>query len=175
MSELNKPDLSWPPEGFQELGDIKNLSAQAISKDPHTAKVIGASYTIEISALQRDDKKDYIYSFQIDAWEYTINNESREFPILSFVLKPDAGYRGIGNIKTYSCPVKTTRKSSQRTYMAALSMLRSISDGIVPDLEQYLKIYKIHPSQKKLYERERDVAKRFFELFDKTKRERSSL
>ena len=171
MSELKYSDLLWPPENFKELNEVTDLSAQAISKDPQTAKVIGASYSIEVSPLTMRDKKIYIYSFQIDGWEYTINNESREYPILSFVLKSDRGYSGVKNIKSLSCPIKTTHRSAQRTMMAAASILRHIKEGVVPDMEQSLKLHKIHPSQKRIYESQREAARRFFEFFDKTKKE----
>ena len=55
--------------------------------------------------------------------------------------------------------------------MAAASILRHIKEGVVLDMEQSLKLHKIHPSQKRLYESQREAARRFFEFFDKTKKE----
>jgi hypothetical protein len=156
MSKSEFAGGAWPPRGWKKLNEISKLSGQAIIKDPQSAQVNGLSFKIEPLPVYKNNTRTHIYSFQIDGWEYSINNDSREFPVLHFLLKEKDAV-GLSNsilsdIKAYARPVRVTPRSSQRTLMAALLMIKQIINGQVPDAERTLKLYKIHPSQRSLYE-----------------------
>ncbi len=158
MCKFEALGVSWPPCGWEQLGTIKETSAQAIVKEPASARVAGLTYNIEpLPVYQKNNKRIFVYSLQIDAWEYTIQNESREYPILSFMFqeKPEKDVPQnfyISDIKTKSRPVIVTERSAHRAMMAALFMMKQISVSQVPDAERILRLYKIHPTQRSLYE-----------------------
>ena len=157
MCRFEALGVSWPPRGWKQLGHIKKTSGQAITKDPASAQVTGLVYNIDPTPVYRDNNRHSIaYAIHIDGWEYTIHNESREYPVLSFMLqeRPDpatAKNLYISNIKTKSRPVRVTERSAHRCLMAALFMMKQINGEQVPDIERVLRLYKIHPSQRSLY------------------------
>ncbi|MEM6811397.1 MAG: hypothetical protein AAF549_02910 [Pseudomonadota bacterium] len=184
MSEYNQSGSDWPPKGWRELGIIKKLSEQAIFKDPYSAKVIGLSYKIEPAPVIKNNIRYNLYNIQIDGWEYTINNESREFPVLSFLLAEKEGEgivcdSMISKIKTHSRSVINTKNSGQRALNAALYFIEEINNGSVPDFDQVLKLYKIHPSQRRLYRDTKTNSRKFFSalsfLSDKDKKHRKAV
>lgn len=158
MCKFKALGISWPPRGWEQLRTIQQTTAQAITKDPASARVAGLTYDVEtLPVYQKNNKRAFVYAIQIDGWEYTINNESREFPILSFMLqeRPDKSmskHFHMSDIKTKSRPIGLTERSAHRSLMAALFMMKQIVCGQVPDADRVLRLYKIHPSQRSLYE-----------------------
>lgn len=158
MCKFKKLNVSWPPLGWEQLRAIKTSSAQAILKDPASARVLGLTYNIEPLPLYLKSKERvFVYDIQIEGWEYNIQNESREFPVLSFTLRSRPNGKSpknyyISNIKVKARPLTLTERSAHRAYMAALFMMKQIISSQVPDSERILKFYKIHPTQKSLYE-----------------------
>lgn len=158
MCRFKALGVSWPPRGWKQLGYIETSSGQAISKDPLSARVTGLVYNIEPSPVYRKNStRIFVYSVRIDGWEYTIHNESREYPVLSFSLQerldpdvPKDFY--ISDIRTKSRVIRITERSAHRSLMAALFMMKQINNAQVPDIERVLRLYKIHPSQRSLYE-----------------------
>lgn len=158
MCKFKALGLSWPPRGWEALASIETTSGQAIIKDPASAVVAGLTYNIEpLPVYQKNNQRIFIYSLHIDGWEYTIQNESREYPILSFMFqeRPDKNTPKnfyISDIKSQSRPVIVTERSAHRSMMAALFMMKQIASNQVPDAERILRLYKIHPTQRSLYE-----------------------
>lgn len=161
MSRISKLDTSWPPCGWERLSDIKKLEAQAIVKDPVLAKIVGLTYKIEpIPVYLKNNRRSYIYRLSIDGWKYSIQNKSHEYSILSFDIRARANKslsrnNFISNIKTKSQPLILNRLSAERTYNAALFMMKQIESGQVLDYNRVLRLYKIHPTQRSLYELDR--------------------
>ncbi len=80
MCRFEALGVSWPPRGWKQLRHIEKTSGQAITKDPASAQVTGLVYNIEPAPIYRDSNTRLIaYDIQIDGWEYTIHNESREY------------------------------------------------------------------------------------------------
>lgn len=158
MCKFSALGVSWPPRGWEQLGSIEKTSGQAVIKDPASARVAGLTYNIEpLPVYQKNNQRTLIYSLQIDGWEYNIHNESREFPVLSFIFqaRPDKSLPKnfyMSDIKTKSRPVIITERSAHRSMMAALFMMKQIINGRVPDTNRILRLYKIHPTQRSLYE-----------------------
>ena len=158
MLRDNTLGTSWPPRGWESLEFVKNLSAQAIVKDPISATIEGAYYKIEpIPTFGKNSKQIDIYHLEINGWQYSIQNESHEYKILSFMFRGHCDQsitkeRLISDIRTKSRPVLLTRRSANRSYIAATLMIKQILSGKVPDYERVLRLYKIHPTQRSLYE-----------------------
>jgi len=158
MSRNNNLGSSWPPRGWEQLGFVQKLSAQAIAKDPMLATIEGAYYRIEpIPVFSKDNSKAYLYRLEINGWKYSIQNESHEYKILSFMFhdKPNKTApkeKYLSDIRTKSRPLLLNRRSASRTYMAATLMIKQILSNKVPDYERVLRLYKIHPTQRSLYE-----------------------
>lgn len=154
MSKSRIVDFAWPPRCWQSLKNIRNLSGQAIVKNPASAQVYGLSYLIEPIPVRRHDGiSEYIYHFHIEGWEYSIQNESREFPVMSFLLseKTSMGFINsplLSDIKIFSRKIQTNKQLAKRTMLAAYFIMKQISNGIVPDVDRALKLYKMHPLQK---------------------------
>ncbi len=158
MSRHDKLGISWPPCGWDGLGFIKTLNAQAVAKDPMMATIVGLSYEIEpIPVYLKNHKKNYIYHLKIEGWKYSIQNESRGYSVLSFNFQERLNKflpknKFISDIRTKSRPFILNERSAQRAYMAAIFMIKQIESGQVPDYKRILRLYKIHPSQRSLYE-----------------------
>lgn len=169
MCKFKALGISWPPQGWDQLEHIKNSNGQSLSKDPASAMVTGLSYNIEpIPVYQKNRAANadptFVYAVQIDGWEYNIHNESREYPVLSFMLQartdpscPKESY--LSNIKTQARPLHLTSRSARRAMIAALFIMKQINSGQVPDAERILRLYKIHPTQRSLYEIDNRPAK----------------
>ena len=157
MSPSDLSDSVWPPKGWKEFSDITLLNNQTIFKDPHTSKLSGLCYSIEPIPVFKKKSRTFIYNIAIESWEYSINNESSEFPVLSFLIGeryaiPQMTERIIENIKSFSRPIESTPLSSQRSLMAALFFIKQINNDYMPDIEKTLSLYKIHPSQRTEYQ-----------------------
>ena len=160
MCSFKTLGVSWPPSGWEQFKEIEYSSRQAIVKDPATARVVGLSYAVEFLPLyHRNDVRELVYAIQIDGWEYTIRNESREYPILSFVLRGKSKHvpdrcEQIADIRVKSCQWPCSRRLADRVVRASLFFMKQINGSSVPDVEKVLKLYKIHPDQKKMYDLE---------------------
>ena len=157
MCKFKTLGVPWPPKGWEQLSIIKKTGAQTIHKDPVSAVVTGLSYTIDpCPHLLGPNHRRFSYQFSLMEWNYNIYNESGEYPVLSFTLwdRPEKGPKHyyMSDIRTQARPLALTHRSAQRTYMAALFLMKQINSDIVPDTERLLRLYKIHPSQRSLYE-----------------------
>jgi hypothetical protein len=158
MNQFKKLGAPWPPRGWKPLDVITDYKGQTLSKDPRTAKVTGISFIIEPTALQaRDCHNIYAYRINIAGWEYNIQNESREFPILSFTVRdridrylPKEYY--LEDIKSKSRPIRVTERSAHRAVSAAVFIIKQINTDAIVDTDRVLRLYKIHPSQRSLYD-----------------------
>lgn len=138
----------WPPRGWKQLGNISKPEGQALAKDIRTARIHGLSYRIGTAAVHDGAQTVHRYAMTIEAWEYSILNESYEYPILSFdlmdrldLLTPREHY--VTDIKVMARPVQASRLASRRAVTAAIFLIRQIELGIVPDVERVLGIYRL--------------------------------
>lgn len=158
MCEFKALGLSWPPRGWEQLRHIKKTTGQSVTKDPALARVAGLAYAIEPIPFYKGKKiRSIVYSIEITGWEYTIHNDSREFPVLSFLLqeRPDRSAPKdfyISDLKTMAHPIRITERSVHRALMAASFMIKQINGDKVPNIGKILRLYKIHPSQRSLYD-----------------------
>ena len=171
MSNKTMQGIFWPPRGWRSLEFVKNLKAQAIAKDPMAATITGLHYKIEvIPGYLSNGDKTYRYHFSINGWQYSIQNESHEYSILSFDFCERLDLRAskdnfISNIKVKSRPILLTERNAARALTAAIFFIKQISSQKVPDYNRVLRLYKIHPNQRNLYtspsnERRKSVKKR---------------
>ena len=176
MSHLEKSEYVWPPQGWAQLEKIAQLSGQTIVKDAYHGTISGFSYHIEPTPIiAKDNQQRYLYHFQIDGWEYDINNASREYPILSFTLKErDVGGEvalSLSHIRIKARPFIKTKLSAHRLFKAALFFIQKINDNETIHYLSILEQFKIHPKQKYLYHKKEmspcPVTKIFMSLFDK--------
>ena len=122
------------------------------------ARVTGLTYRIEPLPFYKGKKvRATVYAVEISGWEYTIHNESREYPVLSFLLqeRPDSSAPKdfyISELKTMAQPVRVTERSAHRGVMTANFLIKQINGGKVPDTNRILMLYKIHPAQRSLYD-----------------------
>lgn len=156
MSQTEFSGGVWPPRGWEQFKNIELLSYQTIYKDPISATVTGLCYKVEPIMVFNKKIRTCVYNVTIERWEYSINNDSQDLPVLSFLLgeakvMPMARELVVENIKVCSRPIKTTAKSSHRVLMAALSLMRHINNDHHPDVNNLLRLYKLHPSQGRSY------------------------
>ena len=161
MFHLDQSEYVWPPRGWIKLDKIQKLSGHTIVKDPVFAKVSGIFYKIQPTPIISKNNKDkFSYQFDIEGWEYDINNTSREYSILSFVLKERISKLQnrflLTDIRSNGRPLKSTQIISHRVLSAALHFIREIDKGNAPDRRNTLLLYKVHPSQKELYSPRKD-------------------
>ena len=158
MCRFKTLGMSWPPRGWDQLRHIKASEGQSVIKDPASARVYGLSYMIEPLPYSLGKKiNKAIYLIEIEGWEYNIHNDSREYPILSFILqeRPDDDAPKdfyISALKAMSLQLRVTERSAHRAFMAANFLMKQIANNQVPDAERILRLYKIHPLQRALYE-----------------------
>lgn len=160
MGRFESMNMLWPPAGWGQFGDIQSSSGQAVAKDIGKARIFGLQYHIDSTPLFRNDEKLFRHDIHIDGWEYSILNESIEYPVLSFSLldkfDPDLPKECfIADIRSYSSHIPHTRRSANRAVSAALFFIRQIANGSVPDVNRVLRIYKLHPNQAFLYRNDR--------------------
>lgn len=156
----------WPPRGWTSLGGVKQLSGQSLAKDIDTARVRGLVYRIVSDPIQTTDEHFYIHRVRIDGWEYTIQNDSSEFPILSFSLMdrfddniPEEYY--VSAIKTMSCPVELSERTVRRTMSLFRFLIRQIDNGVVPDVDRVMRMYRLHPLQLYLQNKIKKTARKW--------------
>ena len=160
MSSNNTLGAFWPPRGWDRLSFLKKLSGQALHKDIVHATITGLYYKIDpVPVYLQNNKRSYVYRVNIEGWDYSIQNDSREYHVLSFDMserfnKSLSKDYFISNIKTQSHSFALNQRSASRAYMAAVIMMRQIDNGQVPDYERILRLHKIHPSHRNLYVQE---------------------
>ena len=171
MGRLESLNIVWPPTGWGQFTNVKSSSGQAVAKDISRARIFGLQYRIDSMPLFKEDRKLFRHDIHIDGWEYSILNESTEYPVLSFSLLdrfdltlPRECF--VTGIKTYSSHIPHTRRSASRAVSAALFLIRQITGGNVPDINRVLRIYKLHPNQAFLYRHDRMLEPDLKRAFD---------
>ena len=152
MYLFKKQGMPWPPVGWKHFSSIKKSCGQALSKDPRTAMIHGLSYNVEASPVYLDNRElSHIYAIRIDGWTYSIQNESQEYPVMSFTLLDKA--RGeiqkapyLSNLKIQSRLCDVNEGKAHRAIMAALFFMKQVEGKNVPDYEQVLRLYRLTPN-----------------------------
>lgn len=143
---------AWPPRGWKQLGSITQLNGQALAKDIRTAKIFGLGFRIESEPLYQMESRFYRHKIQIDGWQYSILNESSEYPVLSCVITDRHDIRHpresfVSDIRIMAKPVENRPVIVRRVIMAAQLLIKQIQMGQVPDHERVLSIYHLHPKR----------------------------
>ncbi len=181
MGRFENTHIVWPPAGWSQFASVQSSSGQSVAKDISTARIFGLQYRIESMPLFKNDTKLFRHDIRIDGWEYSILNESTEYPVLSFSLldKFDMSLPRecfITDIQTYATAIPHTRRSASRAVSAALFLIKQINRGQVPDVGRVLRIYKLHPTQAFLYRGDRilgaDLKRAFSDVKNFAQRER---
>lgn len=154
MDSFKALGVPWPPRGWEGFGATQRASGQAIVKNPSEAKITGIQYSINPvpRAGSRDEDCSFLYAVEFVAWEYTIYNNSQEFPIISFVLKeqyaPNNNHRlSIDDVKIQAQNIKITDEIAERVMMASLYFIRQVENGNVPDWARILRFYRLAPAR----------------------------
>jgi hypothetical protein len=160
MGRFESTHIVWPPAGWSQFASVQASSGQSVAKDIGTARIYGLHYQIDSMPLFKNDTKLFRHDIHIHGWEYSILNESTEYPVLSFSLldKFDMSLPRecfITDIQTYASAIPHTRRSAARAVSAALFFIKQIGRGQVPDVNRVLRIYKLHPTQAFLYRGDR--------------------
>lgn len=143
---------AWPPRGWQQLGSITQMHGQALAKDIRTAKIFGLGFRIDSEPLYQMEARFYRHKIQIDGWQYSILNESSEYPVLSLVITDRHDIRlpresFVSDIRIMAKPVENRPVIVRRAVMAAQLLIKQIQMGQVPDHERVLSIYHLHPKR----------------------------
>lgn len=159
MGRFENMNIHWPPVGWLQFAEVTASSGRAVAKDISRGKIFGLQYTIESVPLFKMDMKLFRHDILVEGWEYTILNESIEYPVLSFSLYDRFDLEVdkecfVTDIRCYSTPMPHTQRSVNRAVSAAIFMIKQITDGQVPDVNRVLNAYKLHPNQAKAYLRE---------------------
>ncbi len=159
MCEFKAMGVPWPPQGWDHFKIIHATHGQSIHKDPKNARIVGLQYHIQPvpGAPKSAQRNDYSYALSIGGWEYTISDDSKEFPILSFYLKDKgAGERAadlfLSQLKVDSKLVAVTKPVVDRALMASLFFIRQIQNNRVPDWNRILKFYRLRENCNSLKE-----------------------
>jgi len=170
MSSIES-SLLWPPKGWPQFDQIEKSFGQAVAKSISSARIYGLSYKIETVPLVRQETRLLCHHIAIDGWEYSILNESTEYPVLSFTVtdrfdmaQPQECF--LSDIRSYSSAIPHTRRSASRVVSAALFLIHQIENGQVPDVNRVLRVYKLHPSQAFLYKKDRPLSLNLQKAFE---------
>lgn len=162
MGRFESINILWPPVGWRQFSCVESSEGQALAKDIAKARIYGLQYKIVSHPLFKNDTKLFRHDLKIKGWEYSILNESTEYPVLSFSLLdrfdlslPRECF--VTDIRAYDTPVPHTRLSANRAVSASLFCIRQIAGGNVPDINRVLRTYKLHPSQAFLYRNDRNL------------------
>ncbi len=171
MGRFESMNILWPPVGWHQFADVRFSSGQAVAKDIGKARIFGLQYNIESTPLFKNEEKLFRHDIRIEGWEYSILNESIEYPVLSFSLfdkfDPDLPRECfITDIRSYASLIPHTRRSANRAVSAGLFLIRQIAQGSVPDVNRVLRIYKLHPNQAFLYRNDRVLEHDLKRAFD---------
>ncbi|MFA5593071.1 MAG: hypothetical protein WC989_07140 [Micavibrio sp.] len=162
MGRFESINILWPPAGWSQLAAIEASSGQAVSKNILKARIFGLQYSIDSVPLFKDDTKLFRHDIAVTGWEYSILNESTEYPVLSLSVMDrfDCGLPRecfVTDIRSYDTATPHTRRSANRAVSAALFLIKQIAGGNVPDVNRVLRIYKLHPAQAIMYRDERPL------------------
>ncbi len=121
----------------------------SVFSDKEASKLSGLSYEIR-------PEKSSLYQIHIDSWQYDIHNGPQGRPVLEFVFQglPDPAKepeKSVRSLKTLGCPIIRTERSILRAAMATVFFINQVLARQVPDAEKILRMYRIHPSQNRLY------------------------
>lgn len=151
MSTL-EDEHAWPPRGWPALKRFKRHNGQSLIKDPQTARVRGLNYTISSDRLHVPGGDLYIHHICVGGWEYTIQNDSDEFSVLSLDIMdrlddtlPELYY--MSNVKALSQSVVLDERSAGRTLNLLKTILYQVNNGLVPDIDHMMRLYRLHPIQ----------------------------
>lgn len=171
--------LLWPPKGWPQFSQVDKAFGQAVAKSISSARIYGLQYKIETVPLVRDNARLLCHHVSIDGWEYSILNESSEYPVLSFTItdrfdetQPQECF--LSDIRTYASSIPHTRRSANRALAAALFFIHQIDQGHVPDVNRVLRVYRLHPAQAFLYKKDKPLSlnlqKAFMDVREKSAR-----
>ncbi len=160
MGRFESINILWPPVGWRQFSCIESSEGQALAKDVAKARIYGLQYEIDSHPLFKNDTKLFRHDIRIKGWEYSILNESTEYPVLSFSLLDRFDMNlprecFVTDIRAYDTPVAHTRLSANRAVSASLFYIRQIMAGNVPDANRVLLSYKLHPVQTFQYRHDR--------------------
>ncbi len=163
MGRFESLGILWPPAGWPQLAAVKQSTAQSIAKHISSGRVFGLQYRVESMPLFKMETKLFRHDLHIEGWEYSIHNESTEYPVLSLSVfdRFDLGLAKecfITDIRSYDTAMPHTARSANRALSAALFMIRQIESGFVPDINRILRSYKLHPAQAFLYRPDKRMA-----------------
>lgn len=163
--------ILWPPVGWSQFSQVTSSSGRAVAKDIPKARIYGLNFSIESVPLFKMDTKLFRHDILIEGWEYSILNESTEYPVLSFSLFDRfdlmlAKECFVTDIRSYSTLMPHTQRSVNRAVSAALFMIKQIQAGGVPDVNRVLRAYKLHPNQACLYRKEQALEQNLKDAFD---------
>lgn len=170
--------IVWPPVGWTQFSQVTSSSGRSVAKDIPKAKIFGLNYSIESVPLFKMDTKLMRHDISIDGWEYSILNESIEYPVLSFSVYDRFDLQlpkecFVNDIRSYATPIPHTQRSVNRAISAAIFMIKQIENDCVPDVNRVLRTYKLHPNQAFLYRKdimlERDLKHAFDAGLEKSK------
>lgn len=162
MGRFETMNIHWPPIGWRPFAGVKASSGQSIAKDIFRARIFGLQYSIESVPLFKMETRLFRHDIMVGGWEYSILNDSREYPVLSFSLYDRFDDEldkecFVSDIRSYDTPIAHTRRSVNRAVSAALFMIRQVSEGNVPDVNRVLRAYKLHPNQAFIYRDDRSL------------------
>lgn len=170
MGRFESTHIVWPPAGWNQFASVQSSSGQSVAKDIGTARIFGLQYSIDSVPLFKNETKLFRHDVRIDGWEYSILNESTEYPVLSFSLLdrfdlalPRECF--VTDLKAYASTIPHTRRSAARSVSAALFFIKQIARGQVPDVNRVLRIYKLHPTQAFLYRGDRTLGAELKQAF----------
>jgi hypothetical protein len=156
MGRFESMNIHWPPVGWPQFAEVNDSSGRAVAKDISKARIFGLQYSIESVPLFKMDTKLFRHDISIDGWQYTILNESIEYPVLTFSVYDRFDLQQtkesfVTDIRSYSTEIPHTRRSVNRAVSAAIFLIRQINLGSVPDVNRVMRTYKLHPNQAFLY------------------------
>ncbi len=142
----------WVPKGWPFFQGIGKKENQSLYKSAQDKIVYGLSYRVESEPVWYRGRNLDLHILRIDSWEYTIQQDSNERPVLtiSFLDRYDARIpleHLVLSIKVMGCPVAVTRHSARRVMLTAQLFLKQISAGQIPDVDNVLRIYRVNPLQ----------------------------
>lgn len=149
MYLFSNQGVPWPPIGWKHFSSIRKSCGQALNKDPKTATIVGLGYKIEANPVRLEGEDlSYVYSVVVDGWAYSIQNDSQEYPVMSFNLltRPE----GVGqklpylsNLRIRGDVSSLNESKAHRAIMAALFFMKQIDRKHAPDYERVLKLYRL--------------------------------
>ncbi len=148
MGRIESFNVPWPPPGWSQFAGVGSSAGQSLAKDMARTRIFGLQYAIESVPIFRNDRRIHRHDVRIDGWEYSILNESTEYPVLSFSLydrfedgMPPSSF--IDDIRAIGTAVPHTKLAATRAIGAGLFLIRHIAAGKVPDINRVLRIYKL--------------------------------